>query len=970
MPSGPLQEGGHVGRTWIILIYFCSGVCTLIDEVVWVRLLKLTLGNTVYASSIVVSVFMGGLALGALLMSRYADRVRRPLRLYAGLEVCATVSALALPLLMRLADGPYRWFYARFEPSPAVLHLVQVIVSAVLLLVPAMVMGSTLPLLGRYVTSIQDRVGRFVGRLYALNTLGATTGCFLAGFVLIRTFGVMEALYIAAVINLLVALGGFMLSRRYDETSSATFEPTGVQESKRPAVREGDAPASPPPPLLLAAFFLSGLISIGYEIVWMRSVVHQMGCFTFVFSGVLTVYLLGNVIGAYIGSRLSRIVKRPAAAFGVSLCLLGVTGVFYFPWLVQVAARGLIRNVEVTGSLSPLGGSLILFLVPSILMGIGFPLALQAWSLVHRGVGHTTGVVYGANTIGAVAGGILVGFVLIPAIGAQWSITLLGLVGLWFSGSLLILSSDRNRVMAAGWAVAAVGLTVAPVLLPRDYHHRLIHVPMTELVSVEEGITTTVSVHRVTRSARDERILASAGVPIAGDEIYIRSAQQTLGHLGVLLNPNAKKVVTVGFGSGETSYCLAQHDPERLDCVEISPELVDIALSYFGHINLGDQLHDRVNMLYMDGKNYLHLTNVRYDLIMNGADVPSQPGSAPMFAREHFENAKRHLEPGGLFMTKMHLKNISHGSFDSIVGTFQEVFEHVTIWFPTTKPYVFFYLCGSTGPQMYSIEHMETELAKEKVQRVMDVLRLRNSHDVMSCYIADKNDLRRYLDQRGAYQINSDMHPYVEFHLGTHDLMEQGFFQEFVETVRTDSWRSHLDFGEMAESERAAWLERQEVVYDTATYIFNAHYKLDLYTRLVNMIRGMALMPDHPSLHEQREESLKLAINMIQLKQVDSLLGIMERVLRTEPGSESVGNLMQVLAEMALKQKEYVIAGEIIRTGLRLEPDHARWARLEGGLCAVQGQREEAIACFRRALELDPADTPSRRALEVLEAAP
>ncbi|MCK4306039.1 MAG: fused MFS/spermidine synthase, partial [Candidatus Eisenbacteria sp.] len=187
-----------VGVRWITLIYFCSGICSLIDEVVWVRLLKLTLGNTVYASSIVISMFMGGLALGALLMTRFADRVERPLRLYALLEVCATFSALSLPIALRFADQGYRWFYTQAHPSPAGLLALQVIVSAVLLLVPAMVMGSTLPLLSRYVTAVHDRVGRLVGRLYALNMLGATLGTFLAGFVLIRSVGVMGTLYIAA----------------------------------------------------------------------------------------------------------------------------------------------------------------------------------------------------------------------------------------------------------------------------------------------------------------------------------------------------------------------------------------------------------------------------------------------------------------------------------------------------------------------------------------------------------------------------------------------------------------------------------------------------------------------------------------------------------------------------------------------------------------------------------------------------
>ncbi len=145
--SDPRASGGITG--WVLLIYFGSGMASLIDEVVWTRLLKLTLGNTVYASSIVVSMFMGGLALGAYLMSRHADGVRRPLRLYAILELFATVSAISVPLVLRLADAGYRALYMKWRPSPEGLLPLQVLVSALIVLVPAMIMGSTLPLVAR-----------------------------------------------------------------------------------------------------------------------------------------------------------------------------------------------------------------------------------------------------------------------------------------------------------------------------------------------------------------------------------------------------------------------------------------------------------------------------------------------------------------------------------------------------------------------------------------------------------------------------------------------------------------------------------------------------------------------------------------------------------------------------------------------------------------------------------------------------
>lgn len=210
---------------WMPFIYFASGAASLIDEVVWTRLLKLTLGNTVQASSIVVSMFMGGLALGAYIMSRHAGRIRRPLRSYALLELYATASAASVPLILQFADAGYRSLYRGWRPSPEALLVVQVFVSAFIVLVPAMIMGSTLPLVAHYIARRREQVGHLVGRLYALNTFGAACGCFLAGFVFIRVLGVWGALLVAAVINLGVAIGSWLLSRRSEALVAPPQQP-------------------------------------------------------------------------------------------------------------------------------------------------------------------------------------------------------------------------------------------------------------------------------------------------------------------------------------------------------------------------------------------------------------------------------------------------------------------------------------------------------------------------------------------------------------------------------------------------------------------------------------------------------------------------------------------------------------------------------------------------------------------------
>ncbi|MHC4395602.1 MAG: fused MFS/spermidine synthase [Planctomycetota bacterium] len=954
----PLTGANRTGVSWIMLIYFCSGLCSLIDEVVWVRLLKLTLGNTVYASSIVVSMFMGGLALGALIMARFADRVKRRLRLYAILEVCATVSALSLPFLLRAADVVYRWFYLKYQPSPAALMFVQVIVSACILLAPAMVMGSTLPLLGRYVTALQDRVGRLVGRLYALNTLGAALGCFLAGFVLIRLTGVMGALYIAAGINLLVAFGGWMLSRSYDPADEPAAKAVPPVQPAVGTEKTRLAAGS----LLPLAFFFSGLISIGYEIIWMRSIVFLLGGFTFVFSAVLTVYLVGNVVGAWIGSRLSSRLKHPAAGFGVSLTCLGILGIFYIPllgmWLKTAPHipfpffNEWSKSVDFFWTILPLYHCVVLFLLPAIAMGIGFPLALQAWSNRRHKVGQTTGTVYAANTIGAVLGGIVAGFVLIPSIGAQLSITVLGLVAIWLGMVMVqVFVPGLQITQRAGYAIIAVAFTFFAVQTPSDLFVKNVVSTSGQsgtraILAVREGITTTVSVKRNERGSLE---LVSGRVAIAGDGI-LRSAQTTLGHLGPFLNHNAADVLSIGFGGGETTACLATHEFERIDCVEIAPELVEVALKYFAHINLGEQLSEKVNMIYMDGKNYLHLTPQKYDIIVSGADIPSYSGSAPMFAREHFQNGLKHLKPGGIFMTKLHIGSIPRSSFDSILGTFMEVFPYVTIWFPVTKPYSFFYIIGSSQQQLFSPKHIEDELGKEGVRKSAEYLSFNNSLDVLSGYIGDKNDIRRYLKD---FYINSDYTPYVELNLNQWNLIRREFFTHFIDIVRSDSIINHIDWTGLSQPEQEQWLKDYQLYYKTVTYVMKSHGKTDFSAQLQNSADGQKLIPGYAPLIEQENMVLADFQRILSRPETDlsKVITTIDGLLQNRP---DLGTAWLIKSWALLRKNEVSKALVAAEKAAQYCPRNAIAQDNLGIILLKLGQTDKAITHYKKAVSLSP----------------
>ncbi|MHC4122085.1 MAG: fused MFS/spermidine synthase [Planctomycetota bacterium] len=943
----------------IMLIYLVSGACSLIDEVVWVRLLKLTLGNTVYASSIVVSVFMGGLALGALIMSKYSDRVKKHLKLYAFLETLVTISALFSPWALKLVDNIYIWFYQKFHPAHWQLLMVQVIISGIILLIPSMLMGSTLPLLGRFVTAFEKEAGHLVGKLYALNTLGAAAGCFLAGFVLIRSFGVMGTLFTAAIMNVLVAIGGWVLSGFKFSNEKSKETPSETAEIKTAETKDFKFY------ILVAAFFASGLISIGYELIWMRSIVHLLGGFTYIFSAVLTIYLVGNVIGAGIGCKLAGRLKRPAAGFAATLFILGVYGILYLPiltiWTSKILNpfKGQLDAVyskipPFQYLIGPIIQSAILFLIPTIVMGIGFPMALQAWtSHVHK-IGKSTGTAYGANTIGAVLGGIVTGFVLIPLLGVQISITILSLIGIWMAGFMWFFSAERFKVVGHRTFLAlAVLFTVLAIIIPPYMFNLVVNTsPLREkskLLYMKEGLTTTVSIHRSTED--DALSLCSSGQGIAGEHYATRGDQKMLGHFGVLLNKNISKVLSVGFGAGETTACLDQHNLETIDCVEIAPEVVDVSLRFFRHLNLGDKLNEKVNMIFMDAKNYLHLTDKSYDSIVNDSIHPrSFAENASLYAKEYFESAKEHLEPNGIFLSWLPFYDMPADVLKSIIGTQMEVFPYVTLWFMTTNPSSYVLVVGSENQQYFSPNYIDNELRKNAVRESLENIDIYTSMDVLSCYIGDKNDLKKYVE---GFSTNSDYQPFIEF-ITKGVTPHQQNFRELVMNTRNKSLEQHIDWSGFTKEQKTKWLEDYQKLHEVSSYLLLSYESKNYLDNLEYVVQGLTILPDNPALVTNREKIervlLNISKNLIDEGKMDTALAGGNDMIKTYPQSAAGWVVRSIVTQKRDKNLKKALFAAI--TAVKYAPDNAD-ARMQLGLILYElGKYKEAVAEFEKMVSL------------------
>ncbi len=814
------------------------------DELVWLRLLKLVFGNTVYAATVVVSVFMGGLALGSLVMGKYALRIKHPLRLYSQLEIVISLTALLMPVALRGADLIYRGLWPSLHATNASstgLLAVQFCISALLLLVPTFLMGASFPLLGRYVNEQEENAGHSIGGLYAANTFGAFAGCLLAGFILIRFLGLHVTLCTAVILNFAVAAAAWRLSA----------QEVGKPLPASPRVDQAPRQTGALPLFLPVVFFVSGLASISYEVIWLQSVIYIAGHSTYVFSGVLLVYLLGNVIGAAAAGRLSLVVRRPVAALVLSLLAVGVFGVLHVLWqdhwasILSQYVRPVYCGPERLGGFRAVGMSLLncfaLFLPAAIAMGAGYPFALQAWRETGRGGGRTAGTVAGLNTAGGVLGGVVTTFCLLPCLGLQRSVYAVSLLVIFLAYALWLVCQWRSSIVKKCLAaIVPIAVTLHVCLVPGDlfYDQFRSSSPGTELIHVREGIGTAVSVHQ----KGNDRILALGGAHMSGDD---RPEGHMLhGHLGPLLSANIERAMCVGFGTGITTSSVAKHDIDEIDIIERHPEVLETALDFFPRFN-GAPLPKKMTVYHLDARNYAHISDKSYDLIVTDANAPKRwANSGELYTVEYFDKVRRLLRPGGKHILWLPLW-LPPDCIDSILGSFMKVFPYTTLWHQMQSDLPFFYVVGSNDPQSFSPDLIDRALSNAKARPHLQAIFLRSSKDVFINYFADEQDLKPFLAN---YEINSDWSPFIEFNTGEEVIDSHKTLLRFSSKRDFDSLVRHLDLSGFSEPEKRTLLESYRKAFLFFETVIKARSTGNPIEGLLCLIDAEAAGADYPFL--------------------------------------------------------------------------------------------------------------------------
>lgn len=702
-------------------------------------------GVTAEAAAAILSAFFLGVAVGSDLFGRRADASRRPLRLYALLELGIALAALPVPAAILLYRALYDDLFGLLAGTPWLFTLFKMALSALVLLPATALMGGTLPALGRAVVGDDGELGSAGGRLYAANIVGAVVGAVLAAFGLPLWLGTHGSYAVAVLLSLSIAAVSAVLARTEPLREPVPSAPAAVDPLTGRWRR------------LLVLAFASGFATIALELLWTRMLALVLQNTVYSFGSVVAVVLAGLATGAALVAWLLR--RFPAGRVLYFSLLVTAVLVAITPAVLAGITGGLESYTGHGGwlsqSVSTMGLAMAVVFAPAAAAGMTLPCVWELWR-ARPGTGARLGRPTAVNTVGGIAGPAVAGFVLLPTLGIAEGVFAIAVLYLLMA-ELGVPTGERPRRVA--WARAAVLAALAlvtfaapPWSLPVARTE-----PGEELLWAEEGARGAVA---VVEKEGNRRIKLDNHYAVGGSAVTVEERRQ--GHLPLLLHPAPRRVAFLGMGTGISAGAAIDHRrTERIVVLELVPEVVEAARLHFAPWNRDLVENPRVTVVAEDARNHLAGADERFDVIVGDLFVPWRAGVGSLFTREHFESVRERLEPGGIFAQWLPLWQLSSREFEIIAATFLSVFDHVTLWRG---------VFSSDGASLALVAHRDgrpVELAAlaERLARLdrsdpFDDGFLSELTGFMVLYAGDLSGQAERLDRVG---LNTDRHPRIEW---------------------------------------------------------------------------------------------------------------------------------------------------------------------------------------------------------------
>ena len=728
-----------LSRGVVLALFFVSGIAGLIYQVLWLRRLSLVFGVTVYAASTVLAAFMAGLAIGSALSGRILRRGLSPLAAFGIAEILVGVTGLLSPFLLDAASLFYSALHRTASDSLSVLTVARLASSFAILALPTAMMGVTLPLLSAAVSRPGGANGTSISLLYAINTLGAMSGTLLSGLILIPAIGIQRSFLLAATLNVIVGAIAIWLAK----SPAAAGHPVRAEVSSNTepvmaAFRRIDGLGA-----LWIVVAVSGFASLGLEIVWFRLMLQFVIATSEAFTAMLATVLGGIALGGVIAAWLLRSRRDLYASLGFVQALTGVATAASMTFLLWTVKQG--WN---TMGLWP--AVLVAILPPSIFMGIGFPLALGVAGRRldddrQEDVARRVGAMYSLNVAGAIAGSLLTGFVLLPRLG---SVNALIALAALFVASGVSLAAGRRRWIAA----VAIVFTFAwlcrdfpdpfKVAIDRRYGDQLLEFWR------HEGAQTAVSV----RASQFQHVLYLDGLHQANDQPEMVRLHRAIGHLPMVLHGHPKDVLVVGMGGGATPGAVSQYPEARVQIVELADGVRQAAM-LFKHVNYDLLTQPNVSVRIDDGRNFLALTDRRFDVVTADIIQPGHAGAGHVYSREYFSLVRDALKDDGVVLQWIgHRPRIE---YTLIMRTFLDVFPEATLWYDAN------FMVGTKRPLRIDPQALDRLRQNAATRDALDAVGLTSFDVLRSWYTGSAPEMRAFV---GDGPILTDDRPLVEYH--------------------------------------------------------------------------------------------------------------------------------------------------------------------------------------------------------------